>query len=57
MVAKRKIVIANKDLIEKYNSIATNFYDEIDLLKNQTQNLIRQRDALLPRLMSGRLAV
>jgi len=57
MVSKRKIVIAEEKLIEKFNSNAKLIYDKIDLLKLQITNLTQQRDLLLPRLMSGKLEV
>lgn len=57
MVSKRKIVIAEENLIEKFNLNAKIIYDKIDLLKIQITNLTQQRDLLLPRLMSGKLYI
>ena len=57
MVSKRKIMIAEEKLIEKFNLNAKIIYDKIDLLKIQITNLTQQRDLLLPRLMSGKLEV
>lgn len=57
MVSKRKIVIAEENLIEKFNLNAKIIYNKIDLLKIQITNLTQQRDLLLPRLMSGKLEV
>ena len=57
MVSKRKIVIAEEKLIEKFNSNAKVIYDEIDVLRTKISNLTQQRDLLLPRLMSGKLEV
>ena len=57
MVSKRKIVIAEEKLIEKFNLNAKIIYNKIDLLKIQITNLTQQRDLLLPRLMSGKLEV
>ena len=34
-----------------------NLYEEIKLINQKNKNLIKQRDALLPRLMSGKLSV
>ncbi len=57
MVSKRKIMIAEEKLIEKFNLNAKIIYDKIDLLKIQITNLTQQRDLLLPRLMSGKLEI
>ena len=57
MVSKRKIMIAEEKLIEKFNLNAKIIYNKIDLLKIQITNLTQQRDLLLPRLMSGKLEV
>ena len=46
-----------KELIEKFNKTVEPFFDEIELLKKKNDNLIKQRDLLLPRLMSGKLEV
>lgn len=57
MVSKRKIVIAEEKIIEKFNLNAKIIYNKIDLLKIQITNLTQQRDLLLPRLMRGALKV
>lgn len=57
MIAKRKIIIASRDLILKFGKIVVNFFDEIENLKKQNTILAVQRDLLLPRLMSGKLSV
>ena len=57
MVSKRKIVIAEEKIIEKFNLNAKIIYNKIDLLKIQITNLTQQRNLLLPRLMSGKLEV
>ena len=43
--------------ILKITDILDDDYDEIEKLAMETENLIKQRDLLLPRLMSGKLAV
>ena len=53
--AKMKFVFPEKTLCEKYNEIATNYFKMIDSLKAENENLTRQRDLLLPRLMSGKI--
>lgn len=45
------------DLIKRYNEVAKGFFQEILSLHEMNQNLARQRDLLLPRLMSGKLEV
>ena len=52
---KQKLVIPSEDILLKYNSIASNIEKQIRDLTHQSANLTRQRDLLLPRLMSGQL--
>ena len=52
-----KTCIPPKELRIKANSILAKFHKEIDKLAQQNTLLIRQRDLLLPRLMSGKLEV
>lgn len=54
---KMKLVIAELELVKKYNKIASTIALQIDKLKEQNQLLTHQRDLLLPRLMSGKLEV
>lgn len=54
---KMKLVIAELELVKKYNKIASTIALQIDRLKEQNTLLTRQRDLLLPRLMSGKLEV
>lgn len=55
--AKMKFVLPEINLCEKFNEIVTNYFCMIDKLKTENANLTRQRDLLLPRLMSGKLEV
>ena len=58
MAKKKKILLPdNGNLLAKFNNYISPLYNEICLLKNKNQNLIKQRDLLLPRLMSGKLEV
>ena len=57
MINRKKVFIPSKDIIQKFTKIVECYWNEIDSLKFQNQNLIKQRDLLLPRLMSGKLAV
>lgn len=50
-----KVMIPNKELIAQYNLHVEPILKEIFKLAHQSANLTRQRDLLLPRLMSGQL--
>ncbi len=52
-----KVLLPKKELCFQYNEIAEKMNDEILLLKNKNKLLSKQRDMLLPRLMSGKLKV
>lgn len=52
-----KVLLPKKELCFQYNKISEKMNDEILLLKNKNELLIKQRDMLLPRLMSGKLEV
>lgn len=52
-----KIIVPPEDLIQKYHNIATPIFDKITANSLQTRELESIRDALLPRLMSGRIRV
>ncbi len=45
------------ELIVKFNQTVEPYFNEIEMLKNKNDNLTKQRDLLLPRLMSGKLEV
>lgn len=50
-------ILYNKNIIEQFNHKISDYILQILNLKNINQNLIKQRDLLLPRLMSGKLEV
>lgn len=52
-----KILLPSQFLIDKYVNIASKFFNEIEYLSQMNCNLTKQRDMLLPRLMSGKLEV
>lgn len=54
---KLKLIVANKELRVVFNNKINKIDREIDILYKQIQLLTRQRDLLLPRLMSGKLEV
>ena len=57
MLGRKKILVPENSLVKSFTDKVESIWNEIDLLKNSTANLIKQRDLLLPRLMSGKLAV
>jgi len=56
-IARIKLLKPCKLLLEHYDIKMDNLNSEIMNLQDQSQNLARQRDLLLPRLMSGKLEV
>ncbi|SDZ84723.1 restriction endonuclease subunit S [Selenomonas ruminantium] len=52
-----KILLPDEKTLEKYDSFVGKLFEEKECLEKQNQNLIKQRDYLLPRLMSGKLQV
>ncbi|MBI5611766.1 MAG: restriction endonuclease subunit S [Gammaproteobacteria bacterium] len=57
LVTRQKIVIPPKELRERFVAIVDPIYDKIDSLNEAVDRLSASRDVLLPRLISGRLAV
>ena len=55
MMSREKVLLPTNDLIQKFYEYSTCYLDKIDSLKAQNSNLEKQRDMLLPRLMSGKL--
>lgn len=45
------------ELIIKFNEFVEPFFNEVEILKKKNDSLVKQRDLLLPRLMSGKLEV
>ena len=54
---KMKIAVPTKDLLAKFESKCRNIFESVLVLERQSALLARQRDLLLPRLMSGKLEV
>lgn len=52
-----KIIMPDSDILSKANRIIEGAMNEINSLQHQNSLLTRQRDLLLPRLMSGKLEV
>ena len=57
LIKKVKIVIPPTELIKKFDEQKEPLYQTIRALMMQNDKLIKQRDMLLPRLMSGKLEV
>ena len=52
-----KVLLPTNGLINKFDCVASSITKEVYSLSKQNINLIKQRDLLLPRLMSGKLEV
>lgn len=57
LIGNIRIVLPEKEVILQYESQAGKIMDCITKIKVQNSNLARQRDLLLPRLMSGKLSI
>ena len=56
-IKNAKVVLPNKDIMNLFEAIAKGIHERITVLGRQSDILTRQRDLLLPRLMSGKLEV
>lgn len=54
---RMKIIKANEKTMKRFTEMSADIYNQISLLIMKTQTLAKQRDMLLPRLMSGKLEV
>ena len=50
-----KIIQPPKNILDKFDGIVSKMFTTIQTIVDQNDNLIKQRDLLLPRLMSGKL--
>lgn len=50
-------ILPNEELIAKYCKMVEPIYEQISILQEKNKNLTKQRDMLLPRLMSRKLEV
>ena len=57
IIKKMKFVMPDRKLLEVFHNSVKDIFAEIKNLKLSNENLIKQRDLLLPRLMSGKLEV
>lgn len=56
-INKMKVLLPSQDLIERANQKIKLMHQKIYFLQQQIANLTKQRDLLLPRLMSGKLEI
>ena len=52
-----KMLVPDADLLKKFDSFVSTLFLQKEALQKENENLIKQRDLLLPRLMSGKLEV
>lgn len=57
LIRKTKLLVPTDNLMKDYENIVKPIHDNIGILISDNENLIKQRDLLLPRLMSGKLEV
>lgn len=57
VVNRVKVFLPTENIIDMFSKVVQPIIDEVDLLNEKNDNLIKQRDLLLPRLMSGKLEV
>ena len=53
----RKVLMPNDQVRDAFDDVAVPIHKQISLLRKENESLMRARDLLLPRLMSGELAV
>lgn len=54
---KYKVLVPPQKVLESFFSLINPLFEERKILHKENENLIKQRDLLLPRLMSGKLEV
>lgn len=57
LITQQKIIIPTEKLQNEFAPIVEPFYAEADVLGESNRHLVKMRDALLPRLISGKLSV
>ena len=57
MIRNKGITIPSKGILEKFESLTEHCFYQIDILKERIRLLTEARDRLLPKLMSGEIAV
>ena len=54
---KLKIIVPDEKTLEAFEKVTMDIFMQVLMIENQSSLLSRQRDLLLPRLMSGKLKV
>ena len=57
IIKRMEVLLPNEDIILRFHKKVYPIFEQIKLLSSQNETLARQRDLLLPRLMSGKLEV
>lgn len=57
IIKNMKIILPSSELLNRFHDSVHSIFEEIRLLNEINNNLTKQRDMLLPRLMSGKLEV
>ena len=57
IIKNMKIILPSSELLNRFHDYVYSIFEEIRLLNETNSNLTKQRDLLLPRLMSGKLEV
>lgn len=52
-----KLGVPDTDIVDKFDQVAISLFEKIKINQQEIENLIRIRDSLLPRLMSGEIEV
>lgn len=52
-----KIIMPKMSLVKRFDEIISLLFEQINFLEKANEKLSKQRDVLLPRLMSGKLEV
>ena len=57
LIKNIRIMIPSDNILRNFEKVVSFYYDQISIIQRQNELLSRQRDLLLPRLMSGKLEV
>ena len=57
MVSRKRILLPPMKIVKQFDEVEKSIWNKMDKLREQNNNLTKQRDLLLPRLMSGKLEV
>ena len=57
LASNLKVIIPDEKVVKRYNDLVKPTYEFIQKIITENKNLTKQRDMLLPRLMSGKLEV